>query len=157
MFNNRPSFYELEVQFEEIDQGAVVYHPNYLTYMERARNYHMKNVGFSLRRMLEENFVFALAQSDISYKMPCKLHDQLVVATVIDQLKSASITVTQIIYNHTSISELKKLSEKLSFEELQKSDKIAVKASIKLACIDLQKFKPIKIPDELVNIIENSR
>lgn len=149
MFNNKPSFYELEVQFEEIDQGAVVYHPNYLTYMERARNYHMKSVGFSLKRMLEENFVFALAQSDISYKRPCKLHDTLVVSTLVDQIKSASVTVTQIIYNNTTTSHL----EKLSIEELLKAENIAVKATIKLACIDLQKFKPIKIPDELTDLL----
>lgn len=149
MFNDKPSFYNLEVQFEEIDQGAVVYHPNYLTYMERARNYAVKKAGYSLRRMLDESFVFAIAQSNLSYRKPCRLHDQLVIATLLDKLKKASLIVSQLIFNGATQEEL----EGLSKDELLAHPKLSVIGELKLACIDLNKFSPKKIPQDLYELL----
>lgn len=149
MFNNKPSFYNLEVQFEEIDQGAVVYHPNYLTYMERARNFAVKNAGYSLRKMLDEKFVFAISQSNLTYRRSCRLHDQLVIATTLDKLKRASLIVSQLVFNGVTQAELGALSK----DELLTHPKLAVIGELKLACIDLEKFSPKKIPQGLYDLL----
>lgn len=151
MFNNKPSFYELEVQFEEIDQGGVVYHPNYFTYMERARNASMKELGFSLKRMLEKDFVFALLHTDIRFRAPARLHDSLCVVSLVETARSASIIVNQYIL-HGNQSDF----NTLSIEEIEKSPQLCVNAKIKLGCIDTIEFKPKRIPDEVVEIIEKS-
>jgi YbgC/YbaW family acyl-CoA thioester hydrolase len=149
MINNKPSFYNLEVQFEEIDQGGVVHHPHYLTYMERARNFHMKKAGYSLKEMMKTNFVFAVAQSDISYKLPCKLQDELIVVSFITKLKSASLKITQLIFNGVEASGL----ESLTPEQLLVAPGVAVTAQLRLACLNLEKFTPMKIPAKITEIL----
>lgn len=149
MQNSKLSFYELEVQFEEIDQGGVVYHPNYFTYLERARNNQMKNAGYPLSRMLEEGFVFALAKAELEFKKTCKLHDSLTVCSFVEEMRSASLTISQIIIKGLPIAEAKLLNT----EQLLSHPQLTLKAKIKLACINVEKLSPIKIPDEIASIL----
>lgn len=150
MQNTKLSFYELEVQFEEIDQGGVVYHPNYFTYLERARNNQMKKAGFPLSKMLSDGFVFALAKAELEFKKTCKLHDLLTICSFVDEIRSASLTITQIILKGVSLQE----AQALGLEQILNHSQLTLKAKIKLACINVKKLSPIKIPEAIVEILK---
>lgn len=70
------------VYYEDTDFTGVVYHANYLKYMERARE-HCLGVDELVRRWRDERMGFAVYHADITFKEPARHGDTLEVHTTL--------------------------------------------------------------------------
>lgn len=84
------------VYFEDTDFTGVVYHANYLRFMERARSDMLRVAGIDQRAAHETGEgAYAVAELAIRYRRPAKLDDDLLVVSRILHIRSASCTIHQ--------------------------------------------------------------
>ncbi len=86
----------VRVYFEDTDLSGIVYHANYLRFMERGRSDLLRVLGIAQREAYEAGEgVYAVADLSIRYLRPAKLDDALVVETRCTALGGASVTMQQ--------------------------------------------------------------
>jgi len=91
--------YSLRIYFEDTDAGGVVYHANYLRFMERARTDMLRCFGIEQRQGLEAqgadkgNYVVGSLQID--YKRPAHLDDVVTVVSSVETVGAASCVIRQ--------------------------------------------------------------
>lgn len=74
--------YPVRVQWEDTDAGGVVYHANYIKFMERARSEALRADGLNQRKLeSEQGIVILVAELSIKYKRAAQLEDLLTVKT----------------------------------------------------------------------------
>lgn len=87
---------DVRIYYEDTDCGGVVYHANYLKYMERARTEALRNCGFEQSEIAaQDDVIFALSQSDIRYLRPAIFDDLICVETQLIAIKGARIVFKQ--------------------------------------------------------------
>ena len=63
----------LRVYYEDTDAGGVVYHANYLKFMERCRCEWLQDLGFDVARMQQQDGVmFVVRQAEIDFDEPAR-------------------------------------------------------------------------------------
>lgn len=88
--------FALRVYYEDTDFGGIVYHANYLKFIERARSEWVRSLGIDQRRMKAEmGTVFAVRWMENDFLKPAVFDDQLVVETRLDRLEGASLHLHQ--------------------------------------------------------------
>ncbi|MHB9879666.1 YbgC/FadM family acyl-CoA thioesterase [Pacificimonas sp. ICDLI1SI03] len=88
--------FPVRVYFEDTDLSGIVYHANYLRYMERARSDMLMLAGIDQRRTFEAGEgVYALANLEIAYKRPAKLDDVLIVESRVSRVRAAATDIEQ--------------------------------------------------------------
>ena len=84
------------VYFEDTDLSGVVYHANYLRFMERARSDMLRQAGIDQRATFEAGEgAYAVADLRIRYLAPARLDDDLLVTTRLIQVRAASVVIHQ--------------------------------------------------------------
>jgi acyl-CoA thioester hydrolase len=88
--------FPVRVYFEDTDLSGVVYHANYLRYMERARSDMLRLAGIDQRAAFEAGEgAYAVADLRIRYAAPARLDDDLLVATRLRQVRAAAVVIHQ--------------------------------------------------------------
>jgi acyl-CoA thioester hydrolase len=88
----------VRIYFEDTDLSGVVYHANYLRYMERARSDMLRLAGVDQRRANDAGEgAWAVTQLAIRYRAPARLDDVLVVDSRVTAVRGASIDIHQLI------------------------------------------------------------
>lgn len=88
--------FPVRVYFEDTDLSGVVYHANYLRFMERARSDMLACVGIDQRRSFDSaEGVYAVADLSIKYRRPAGLDDALVVVSTVSAVGAATATIHQ--------------------------------------------------------------
>ena len=83
--------FPVRVYFEDTDLTGVVYHANYLRYMERARSDMLALAGIDqLEVMSGGRGYYAVADLRIAYKRPAKLGDNLQVRSRVVRVRAAA-------------------------------------------------------------------
>jgi acyl-CoA thioester hydrolase len=90
----------LRVYYEDTDLSGVVYHANYLRYMERARTEFFRLAGVTQMADLEaeEPTAWAIREAHLRYLRPARVDDPLTVRTLLVSLSGARIRAVQKIY-----------------------------------------------------------
>lgn len=84
------------VYYEDTDLAGVVYHANYLKFMERGRSEWLRDLGLDQRALkAEQDLVFMVTHIDISYRRPAYYDDLLRVETQVLDTRRASIIMMQ--------------------------------------------------------------
>ncbi|EIJ71162.1 tol-pal system-associated acyl-CoA thioesterase [Pasteurella bettyae] len=121
--------FPVRVYYEDTDAGGVVYHARYLHFFERARTEFLRALGFSQQSLLEVYRIgFVVKSMNIDYRFPARLDDLLMVESKVIEIKGASILFSQV---------------------LQRDELVLSKATVKVACVDLGKMKPVALPPEV--------
>lgn len=95
-FEGREHRYPVRVFFEDTDLSGVVYHANYLRFMERARSDMLRLAGIDQRAVHEAGEgAYAVADLSIRYRAPAKLDDALLVVSRVMQVRAASVVIHQ--------------------------------------------------------------
>lgn len=89
----------VRVYVEDVDCMGIVYHPNYLCYLERARTELLRNNNWLLSDLLEMDILFAIKELTVKYIFPARLDDLLTIVTRITELKVCSFVFEQIVTN----------------------------------------------------------
>lgn len=88
--------FPLRVYFEDTDLSGIVYHANYLRYMERARSDMLRQAGIDQRAHQESGGgAYAVTALTIRYRAPAKLDDALLVVTRLAKVRAASVDIHQ--------------------------------------------------------------
>ncbi len=91
----------VRVYYEDTDFTGIVYHANYLRFMERGRTNHLRLLGADHRALFEETakeapgYAFVVRSMTIEYLKPARMDDVLDVITEPEEVKGASITLRQ--------------------------------------------------------------
>ena len=95
-FLGRVHHFALRAYFEDTDVSGVVYHANYLKYMERARSDMLRAAGIDQRAAIESGEgVYVVADLEIKYRASARLDDDLVVLSEVLAVRAASCTIHQ--------------------------------------------------------------
>jgi acyl-CoA thioester hydrolase len=88
--------FAVRVYIEDTDLGGVVYHANYLRFLERARSDALRALGIEQRAALEQGVgVYAVSELQIKYVRSARLEDELRIVSDIVKLGGASCVVYQ--------------------------------------------------------------
>ncbi len=91
----------VRVYYEDTDFTGVVYHANFLRYMERGRTNYLRLIGAENRALFEAadreapGFAFVVRSLTIDFLKPARMDDVLEVTTEPVEVKGASITLRQ--------------------------------------------------------------
>jgi len=91
----------VRVYYEDTDFTGIVYHANYLRYMERGRTNYLRLLGADHRTLFEAaeretpGFAFVVRAMTIEFFKPARMDDILAITTALDDIKGASMTLRQ--------------------------------------------------------------
>lgn len=71
----------LRVRYAETDQMGVVYHSNYIIWMEVGRVELLRALGYTYREMEQDGLHLPVAEVKCRYKAPAKYDDMIVIRT----------------------------------------------------------------------------
>ena len=95
-FDGTEHRFPVRIYFEDTDLSGVVYHANYLRYMERARSDMLRLAGIGQRAAQEAGEgAYAFSSLAIRYRRPARLDDALIVVTRLIQVRAASVDIHQ--------------------------------------------------------------
>ena len=99
-FDGKTHVLPLRVYYEDTDLSGVVYHANYLRYMERARTEFFRLAGVAKMADLDndEPTAWAIREVRASYHRPARVDDALTVRTKLTAISGARIEAVQKIY-----------------------------------------------------------
>lgn len=92
---------QVRVYFEDTDAGQIVYHANFLRFMERGRTNYLRLLGTNQHALLKEaridvpGFAFVVRSMTIDFLKPAVLDDLLDVVTIPQEVRGASIALLQ--------------------------------------------------------------
>ena len=92
---------QIRVYYEDTDFSGIVYHANYLRFMERGRTNFLRLLGADQRGLFEEaeqeapGFAFVVRSMTLDFRAPARMDDVLTVTTAPAEVKGASITLAQ--------------------------------------------------------------
>src|SRR5258708_14785626 len=92
---------QIRVYYEDTDFSGIVYHANYLRFMERGRTNHLRLMGADQHTLFAEaeletpGFAFVVRSIQIDFFKPARIDDVLDVVTCPAAAKGASISREQ--------------------------------------------------------------
>jgi acyl-CoA thioester hydrolase len=119
---------QIRVYYEDTDFSGIVYHANYMRFMERGRTNHLRLMGAEQHALFVEvqaetaGFVFVVRSMQIDFLKPARMDDVLDVVTWPVAVKGASITLAQ---------------------EVRRDGELLVKAQVRVAFIGEGRAQPI--------------
>ena len=121
-------FHTLKVYYEDTDAGGVVYHANYLKFLERARTEALQLIGYGNQKVkIDFGSLIVVKACNIEYKKPASLEDELTIRSFVKSITKTSFFMNQII---------------------TKGEETIVEAQVHLVFVN-DLGKPVKIPDEI--------
>lgn len=121
----------VRVYYEDTDFTGIVYHANYLRYMERGRTNYLRLIGADHRLLFEQTekeapgFAFVVRAMTIDFLKPARMDDILHIVSDPVEVKGASVTIRQ---------------------KVMRGDELLVEAQVKVAFISGGRAKPIPKP-----------
>jgi acyl-CoA thioester hydrolase len=126
---------EVRVYYEDTDTAGVVYHSNYLNFMERARTELFRSHGLSVAKMAADGFIFPVVKIEVLFKYPAVHDDLLLITTAPLNVSGSSFMLRQQVLR-------------------QPDKKLIVDAAVTLACINAS-GRPKRIPLEISTFLKN--
>jgi len=87
--------FNVRVYYEDTDSMSVVYHANYLRFLERARTELLGSFGPSVQEWTRRGLIFPIYSIQINFRAPARLCDDLVVTTRAKQTSPYRISFDQ--------------------------------------------------------------
>ena len=120
------------VYWDDTDGGGVVYHGSYVRMLDRARAEWLHALGIGQQALRDEDVVLAVRAMELDFRKPARLDDALDVTVRLDELRQASLAVSQ---------------------ELSRAGEGLLTARVRLACLTASTFRPRALPDALARTL----
>ena len=128
--------FPVRVYFVNTDAGGVVYHSEYLKFLERARTEWLRHLGFDHQALARDHrVVFVVTSAAIEFSRPARLDDTVAVSVRLESLGKVRCIFVQ---------------------EIRRDDEVLVKAKVTVACVTGETMKPAEIPEPLRKKMEAS-
>lgn len=121
----------VRVYYEDTDFTGIVYHANYLRFMERGRTNYLRLIGADQRELFNETekeapgFAFVVRSMTLDYLKPARMDDLLTVISEPEIVKGASITMHQ---------------------QVRRGEDLLVEARVRVAFVSEGRARPIPKP-----------
>ncbi|WP_264055433.1 tol-pal system-associated acyl-CoA thioesterase [Rhodopseudomonas palustris] len=121
----------VRVYYEDTDFSGIVYHANYLRFMERGRTNYLRLLGAAQSELFSEaesetpGFAFVVRSMQLDFLKSAKMDDLLEVITRPVEVRGASITMQQ---------------------QIKRGDLVLMEAKVKVAFVSGGRARPISIP-----------
>ncbi|HZW24515.1 MAG TPA: tol-pal system-associated acyl-CoA thioesterase [Gallionella sp.] len=114
------------VYYQDTDAGGVVYHANYVNFMERARTEWLRTFGYSNAGLMTElGVMFVVRKLELNYLRPALLDDMLSVTAQLKDVGRSRITLVQTVL---------------------RGDEVMAEGEVHLVCVGATSFKPVSVP-----------
>lgn len=124
-----PFIHAVRVYWEDTDAGGVVYHAQYLAFLERARTEWLRGLGKGQERLRSEHdLVFAVRAMRIDFRAPARLDDRLEASVEVREVRKASLVFAQAIHRDGAL---------------------LLDAEVRVAALRASDFRPRPLPPEL--------
>lgn len=125
--------FSYRVYYEDTDAGGVVYYANYLKFFERARTDFLREKNIVQSDLVKDlGIIFVVRNCLVEYLKPARMDDLIAVSVQVVETRKTSIKMHQ---------------------QIVKDDVILCNLSVEIVCVDALNFKPKKIPENLINLI----
>ena len=124
------------VYYEDTDAAGIIYHANYLKFMERARTEWLRHVGYEQQQLANTYGVgFVVRKMTLDFALPGHLDDEIEVVSSLERCGRASMVFLQTIY---------------------RDQETLCRAEVKVGCINLQTGSPQPMAEALYRDIKNA-
>ena len=122
--------FPIRVYYENTDAGGVVYHGEYLKFLERARTEWLRHLGFGHQELARSHRVSLVVTAlAIDFMKPARLDDTLAVGVQLESLGKARCVFAQ---------------------EIRREDEVLVRAKVTVACVSGEAaLRPVELPEAL--------
>jgi acyl-CoA thioester hydrolase len=127
----------VRIYYEDTDAGGIVYYANYLKFFERGRTELLREVNIEQDVLLEKDIAFVVKKVELNYIKAARFNQLITVKTEVISCKKASLQFKQEIFHE--------------------SGELLCEATTLIACINLQKMKPMAVPSEIIEVITSAR
>ncbi|HVL34634.1 MAG TPA: tol-pal system-associated acyl-CoA thioesterase [Burkholderiales bacterium] len=125
----------VRVYYQDTDAGGVVFHAQYLAFMERARSELLNARGVDLASFADaRRLLFLVYEIRARYHAPARLNDLLLVSAEVVKMGRASL-----VFRH----------------RVERQGTLLVEADVALALVDRDRMKPARMPVELQQALES--
>ena len=125
----------IRIYYEDTDSGGVVYHSNYLKFMERARTEWLRDFKIDQKALKDNlNLMFVVHEIDIKFMKPAVFNDEIEVQTKLKKLGSVKIELEQKIF---------------------RSSELLIESRVVVASVNSILMRPMRIPNEIKLLMEN--
>jgi acyl-CoA thioester hydrolase len=129
--------YPVRVYYEDTDAGGVVYYANYLKFFERARTEMLRAMGYEQDELKRDaGVLFVIRSVQVNYIRPALFNNLLQVSATVSHIKKASLIFEQTI---------------------SRDNTLLCTATVEVACVKAENFRPSAIPVKLVAHFEQSK
>ena len=125
---------EVRIYYEDTDSGGIVYHANYLKYLERARTEFLRQRGISVKELHDKGVIFPVTRVEVDFKAPAVHDDNIKVETKVLKLGRATFSVAQ---------QIIRVSDR----------KLLVAATVTLASVG-HDIRPKRLPEDIVAVLK---
>ncbi|HLU76804.1 MAG TPA: tol-pal system-associated acyl-CoA thioesterase [Burkholderiales bacterium] len=127
---SRPFAWPVRVYFHDTDAGGIVFHGNYLHFMEAARTEFLQSLGYNVAELqrAEDGVLFVVYALELKYRKPARLHDSLQITVAVQHVGGA----------------------RLIFEQrVVRDGETLVSAQVSIATVHPRTMKPVPVPERL--------
>lgn len=130
----------IRVYYEDTDTGGVVFYANYLKFFERARTEWLRAAGIGQQALADtDGVMFVVKSTAVDYHAPAKLDDELKLSVVVERLGRASVHFMQ-----------------EAWRVGPNRQDLLCTGRIKVGCVDSRTFRPVQIPDSVLQRLRTS-
>ncbi len=127
----------IRIYYEDTDAAGIVYHANYLKFMERARTEWLRYLGYEQNELAAVvGIAFVVRKIAIDYIRPARFNDEIEVVSSVSRVGRASMEFDQ---------------------NVVAGDELFSRAEVKIGCIDAQTLRPTAMPPDIYTEITNGR
>jgi acyl-CoA thioester hydrolase len=117
------------VYWEDTDAGGVVYHAQYVAFLERARTEWLRACGHGQETLRNDHdLVFAVRAMQLEFMRPARLDDLLAVTVALRACRRASVVFAQ---------------------SIVRGEETLLTAQVRVAALSASGFRPKAVPDAL--------
>lgn len=90
--------FPVTIYYDETDLGAIVYHANYLKFIDRARADWVRGVGVDQNALRDQGYVFVVHRIEADFLASAKLEDRLEVRTSVKTATRSRLVLDQQVF-----------------------------------------------------------
>lgn len=119
--------FQVQVYYEDTDMAGIVYHANYLKFIERARSDWVRHLGNDQNAMRAAGIVWVVRKITCEYIATAKFEDILDIETSVVETGSVRLTMEQVV---------------------KRGDEVIFHATVMAVCMNAE-GKPVRLPAEI--------
>lgn len=95
------SVYSYRILYGDSDQMGIVYHPNYLKYLEIGRIEFLRDSGYSYAKLEENGIRIPVLRVELDYKRPARFDDVITIHTSLESISRIRLVFSYEVYSPT--------------------------------------------------------